>query len=269
MLEASKERSDRTFTDAQLQQAFERDEFLIHYQPQVSIATGDVTGVEALSRWQHPELGLILPDDFIARVESLDLMDKLCWITADRGLAEVKQFAARDGKLPRISLNATVRTLADLRFPDTLMDLARKHSFPAEKIVVEITETGLINELSRTLDVLTRLRMKRIQLSIDDFGSGYAMMRQLQNVPATELKIDKSLVQNMHVNDSDRVMVEKIIEMGHELDMEVIAEGVMTQEQFGVLRQKGCDGAQGYLFSPPLPADKLVAWLATYRSNHV
>jgi EAL domain-containing protein (putative c-di-GMP-specific phosphodiesterase class I)/CheY-like chemotaxis protein len=267
-LEVTKDRSNRTFTDEQLQRAFERDEFLIHYQPQVSIATGDVTGVEALSRWQHPELGLILPDDFIARVESLDLMDKLCWVTADRGLAEVKQFAAMDGKLLRISLNATVRTLADLRFPDTLMDLAKKHNFPAEKIVVEITETGLINELSRTLDVLTRLRMKRIQLSIDDFGSGYAMMRQLQNVPATELKIDKSLVQHMHVNDSDRVMVEKIIEMGHELDMEVIAEGVMTREQFGVLRQKGCDGAQGYLFSPPLPAEKLMEWLAIYRSSH-
>jgi EAL domain-containing protein (putative c-di-GMP-specific phosphodiesterase class I) len=268
-LVAAKERANRTFTDEHLRLAFERDEFLIHYQPQISIATGDVTGVEALSRWQHPELGLILPDDFIARVDSLGLMDKLCWITAERGLAEVKQFAARDGKLPRISLNATVRTLRDLKFPDTLVGLARKHDFPVEKIVVEITETGLINELSRTLDVLTRLRMKRFQLSIDDFGSGYAMMRQLQNVPATELKIDKSLVQNMHVNDSDRVMVEKIIEMGHELDMEVIAEGVMTQEQFGVLRQKGCDGAQGYLFSPPLPAEELVKWLAVYRSSHV
>ena len=115
---------------------------------------------------------------------------------------------------------------------------------------------------------LTRLRMKKIQLSIDDFGSGYAMMRQLQNVPATELKIDKSLVQNMHVNDSDRVMVEKIIEMGHELDMEVIAEGVMTQEQLDVLRQKGCDGAQGFLFSPPLTAPELVEWLGVACGKH-
>ena len=97
--------------DEELQQAFERNEFVVHYQPQVSIATGDVTGVEALSRWQHPELGLVLPDDFIARVEALGLMDKLFWLTADRGLAEVKQFAGMDGKLPRLSLNATVHTL--------------------------------------------------------------------------------------------------------------------------------------------------------------
>ncbi len=117
-LEATKVRSDRTFTDEHLQQAFERNEFLVHYQPQVSIATGDVTGMEALSRWQHPEFGLVPPDDFIARVESLGLMDKLFWLTADLGLAEVKQFAGMDGKLPRLSLNATVRTLADLRFPD-------------------------------------------------------------------------------------------------------------------------------------------------------
>ena len=141
--------------------------------------------------------------------------------------------------------------------------------FPVEKIVVEITETGLIHELSRTLDVLTRLRMKRIQLSIDDFGTGYAMMRQLQNVPATELKIDKSLIENLHANESDRVMVEKIIEMGHELHLEVMAEGVKTREQLILLREMGCDGAQGFLFSPPLSATELVDWLAAYPLRKV
>ena len=134
--------------------------------------------------------------------------------------------------------------------------------FPADKIAVEITETRLISELSRTLDVLARLRMKDFQLSIDDFGSGYAMMRQLQNVPATELKIDKSIVEKMHVNDNDRVMVEKIIEMGHELGMEVVAEGVMTQEQYDLLRLKDCDGAQGFYFTRALPAAELMAWIA-------
>jgi EAL domain-containing protein (putative c-di-GMP-specific phosphodiesterase class I) len=124
-----------------------------------------------------------------------------------------------------------------------------------------------MSDVSHTLDVLTRLRMKSFQLSIDDFGSGYAMMRQLQNVPATELKIDKSIVEKMHLNVSDRVMVEKIIEMGHELKMKVIAEGVMTQEQYQLLRAKGCDGAQGYWFSHPLPGETLKSWLATYESR--
>ncbi|MGB7547641.1 MAG: EAL domain-containing response regulator [Terracidiphilus sp.] len=267
--DAGKESPQIAITDEQLHGAFARNEFVVHYQPQIGIATGEVTGVEALSRWQHPELGLILPERFLARAEALGLMDKLCWLTADRALAEVKQFAGRDGTLPRLSLNASVRTLRDLKFPDLLVSLATRHNVPTEKIAVEITETGLIQELSRTLDVLTRLRMKGIQLSIDDFGSGYAMMRQLQNVPATELKIDQHLVWNMHANGSDRVMVEKIIEMGHALDMEVIAEGVKTREQLDLLRQRGCDGAQGYLFSPPLPAGEMATWLAAHRSGQV
>jgi EAL domain-containing protein (putative c-di-GMP-specific phosphodiesterase class I)/CheY-like chemotaxis protein len=255
-------------TDDDLRNAFERNEFVVYYQPQVSIVTGDVLGVEALSRWQHPELGIIYPDNFISRIESLDLMDKFCWITAERALAEVKQFSAPIGRLLRLAINVSVSSLRDLKFPDIFMNLAKKHSFPAENIVIEITESGLI-EFSLALDVLTRLRMRNFQLSIDDFGTGYSMMKQLQNVPAIELKIDKSFVQNMHANHSDLVMVEKIIEMGHELDMEVMAEGVETTAQFNMLREKGCDGVQGYLFSHALPPDEMVTWLEAFRSQRV
>ena len=148
------------------------------------------------------------------------------------------------------------------------MSLAKKHDFPAERIVLEITESGLI-EFSLALDVLTRLRMRNFQLSIDDFGTGYSMMKQLQNVPAIELKIDKTFVQHMHGNHSDMVMVEKIIEMGHELDMEVIAEGVETEEQYNLLRKQGCDGVQGYLFARALPPAEMVQWLETFRAQHV
>jgi EAL domain-containing protein (putative c-di-GMP-specific phosphodiesterase class I) len=183
-------------------------------------------------------------------------------------MADVKQFADPDGKVPRLALNVSVSSLRDLKFPDTFMSLAREHDFPAENIAIEITESGLI-EFSLALDVLTRLRMRNIQLSIDDFGTGYSMMRQLQNVPAIELKIDKMFVQNMYSNHSDLVMVEKIIEMGHEMEMEVIAEGVETEDQFRLLREKGCDGVQGFLFSRALPPDELVGWLDSYRSRQV
>ena len=254
--------------DQELQNAFESGEFVLYYQPQISIVTGEVTGVEALTRWNHPELGLIFPDHFISHIESLGLMDRFCWITVNRGMADVKQFADPDGKVPRLALNVSVSSLRDLKFPDTFMDLARKHDFPAENIAIEITESGLI-EFSLALDVLTRLRMRNIQLSIDDFGTGYSMMRQLQNVPAIELKIDKMFVQNMYSNHSDLVMVEKIIEMGHEMDMEVIAEGVETEDQFKLLREKGCDGVQGFLFSRALPPSELVGWLDSYRSRRV
>jgi EAL domain-containing protein (putative c-di-GMP-specific phosphodiesterase class I) len=257
------------FSDIELQHALERDELVLHYQPQINIATGKVIGVEALVRWQHPERGLIFPDYFISRTESLGLMDQLCWITVDRGMAEVKQFAGPDGVVPRLSLNVSVYSLRDLKFPDIFLGFARQHGVPAEYIAIEITETGLISEHSPALDILTRLRMRNFQLSIDDFGTGYSMMRQLQNVPATELKIDKVFVQNLRANDSDRVMVQKIIEIGHELNMQVVAEGVETQDQLNLLREKGCDGAQGYLISRPLPPEKMVSWLAAYQPLQV
>lgn len=255
-------------SDEDLRRAFDRDEFVIYYQPQINISTGIVTGVEALSRWQHPDLGLVFPDNFIFRIEDLGLMDRFCWITAERALNEVKQFSASHGHLPRLAINISVSSLRDLKFPDILMNLARKYDFPAERIVLEITESGLM-EFSLALDVLTRLRMRNFQLSIDDFGTGYSMMKQLQNVPAIELKIDRTFVKHMHANHSDLVMVEKIIEMGHELDMEVIAEGVETEEQFRILREKGCDGVQGFLFSRALPPMEIIRWLESHRAQQV
>ena len=254
-------------SDEQIRHAVTNGEFLNYYQPQIDLRTGDVTGVEALARWRHPERGLILPENFLARLDAMGLMDDLCWYTAELAMSEAKQFARRNGEQLRLSINATMRSLINLEFPDALIARAKKYDFPPERIAVEVTESRLINEISYTLDVLTRLRMKGFQLSIDDFGSGYAMMRQLQNVPATELKIDRSIVERMHVNDSDRVMVEKIIEMGHELKMTVVAEGVVTREQYDLLRAKGCDGAQGFWFSHALPAETLKSWLTAYEAQ--
>ena len=267
--ETSIEASPIAIPEEELRNAVQRDEFINHYQPQISLETGKVTGFEALARWKHPELGVIPPENFIARIEALGLIDRLCWSTAELALDESRAFFGLLGEVPRISLNASMHSLHDLEFPDRIVALATRYGFPTEKIAIEVTESGLAKQLSRTLDVLTRLRMKGFQLSIDDFGTGYAMMRQLQNVPATELKIDKSIVENMHANDSERVMVEKIIEMGHELGMEVVAEGVTTREQFELLRQKGCDGAQGYLFSRPLPAEQIKGWLAKYDEQQL
>ena len=251
--------------DEGLRGAIQRDEFVIHYQPQIDIATGKVTGLEALARWQHPERGLVFPESFIARAEALGLIDELGWLVMERALSEVKQFADSNHVLPRLALNVSVHSLRDLKFPDSLVALIRKHGVPESGVIVEITESGLIDELSLALDVMARLRMKNLQLSIDDFGTGYAMMQQLVNIPATELKIDKIFVMNMDVNSSDRVMVQKTIEIGHELGMKVTAEGVETEEQLNFLRSGGCDTAQGYLFSRPLPAGELARWLETHR----
>jgi len=251
----------------ELRRAVVRDEFVLHYQPQIEITTGRVMGVEALVRWQHPERGLVFPDSFIGRMEKIGLIDELGWIVVNRGMSEVGQFAESDGWVPMLSLNESVYSLHDLKFPDILLSLAEKHGISPSKVTIEITESGLIKELSNTLDILTRLRMKGFKLSIDDFGTGYAMMQQLKVIPATELKIDRSFVLDMHKNERDRVIVRKTIEMGHELGMHIIAEGVETSEQRDFLHRRGCDSAQGYFISRPLPANEMVSWLHAYRGK--
>jgi EAL domain-containing protein (putative c-di-GMP-specific phosphodiesterase class I) len=184
-------------------------------------------------------------------------------------MSEVWQFANGDGKVPMLSLNASVYSFHDLKFPDMLVSIAEKNGVSPATVTIEITESGLIEELWRTLDILTRLRMKQIKLSIDDFGTGYASMQQLKNIPATELKIDRSFVMDMESSEKDRIMVRKTIELGHELGMSVVAEGVETREQLDLLRLYDCDCAQGYFFSRPLPPAELVSWLKTYRSGLV
>jgi EAL domain-containing protein (putative c-di-GMP-specific phosphodiesterase class I)/FixJ family two-component response regulator len=265
----SGQRSSAPLEDAELRAAVERNEFVLYYQPQIDLATDRVVGVEALVRWQHPARGLIFPDDFIARAEALGLIDPLGWFVADRGMEEVGLFTDKYGSVPKLSINISAQSLRDLKFPDKYAALLRKHKIEAKNTIIEITESGLIQELSTTLDVLTRLRLKQVQLSIDDFGAGYSMMQQLRNIPATELKIDKSFVQKMHDTQSDRVMVQKTIEIGHELGMKVIAEGVETADQLTFLRANSCDIVQGYLFTRPLPVKDLLAWLRDYRSGHV
>ena len=251
--------------DSELRRAIERDEFVVHYQPQVEISTGQVTGLEALVRWQHPVHGLVFPDSFVGLAEALGLVDRLGWIVAARGMSELRQFADGDGKMPSLSLNASVYSLHDLKFPDTLMALAEAHGVKPECLTIEITESGLIKELSSALDILTRLRMKQINLSIDDFGMGYSMMQQLRNVPATELKVDKSFVQGIHESERDRTIVQKTIEIGHETGLMVIGEGVETAEQFDFLKRNHCDAVQGFLYSRPLPACEMRQWLGHYR----
>ena len=251
--------------DEELRNAIVQEQFVVHYQPQVQLSNNRVVGIEALVRWKHPHRGLIFPDLFISRMETLGLIDQLGWIVATCGLKEFKQVVTPNGTPTVLSLNVSIFSLRDLQFTDYFMALLRQHDVSPHNIILEITESGLIKELSSTLDVLTRLRMKEVKLSVDDFGTGYAMMQQLRLVPATELKIDKSFVQNMHTSDSDRVMVQKTVEIGHDLGMNVVAEGVETIEQLEFLRSIGCDVVQGHLFSRPLPIDQLVAWIKRHE----
>jgi len=264
--EVPKKARDLDFSDDALLDAFTNNEFVNHYQPQIRISSGAVVGVEALVRWQHPVHGLMFPDAFLARLESRGLMDRLWWTVARRAFSDVRRFEPYAGVQCGMSLNISVHSLQDLALPDRFSDLAKEYAVALESITIEITEGGLVKHLSKTLDVLARLRIKRVGLSIDDFGTGYSMMQQLQTIPATELKIDKSFVQKSRDSESDRIMVTKSVEIGHELGMKVVAEGVETIDQLEFLRELGCDIAQGYFFSRPKSAVELSVWLRDYSA---
>jgi len=252
-------------SDPELVRAVEKDEFVLHYQPQIDLCSDEVIGVEALIRWRRSADSLVFPDAFISRVEGLGLIDRLGLLAQKRGLSELGQFV-QPGRPPlALSVNVSATSLLDLTLPDTLASLALEHQIDPERITVEVTESGFFKDLSKVLDVLARLRLKRFQISIDDFGTGYAMMQQLRHIPATEIKIDQSFVRNMQVSQSDRIVVEKTVEIGHELGMKVVAEGVETIEQLRFLRKIGCDVVQGYYFSKALEPAALQVWLSKYR----
>jgi len=254
-------------SDQELRDAMERCEFINHYQPQISVASGDVVGVEALSRWLHPVHGLIFPDSFISRLEGLGMITELGWMVSRQAFSDIRRFANDAGICPALAINFSAHTLHDLQFPDSFAALATENGVDAKSVILEITESSVIRDLPATLDVLARLRMKQFELSIDDFGTGYSMMQQLMTIPATELKVDRSFVMNLQNSEQDRVVVNKSIEFGHELGMRVVAEGVETMEQLEFLRAHGCDVAQGYLFSRPQSAAELVVWLQNYRAR--
>ena len=257
---------DLSFGAADFSRAIENDEFVLHYQPQIEIATGRCLGVEALVRWQRPGFGLIAPNGFIDLAEEADLIDDLTWIVIKRGMSEMGAVTDRNEEPLSLSFNISVLSLRHLTFPDNLIALASECGVAPEKVILEVTETGLIRDLSKTLAVLTRLRMRNVRLSIDDFGTGYAMMQQLRLIPANELKIDQSLMKNLHL-DGQRVVIEKMIELSSALDMVSVAEGVETREQLDFLRAKKCDMAQGFLFSKALPKAEFLAWFESYQAN--
>jgi EAL domain-containing protein (putative c-di-GMP-specific phosphodiesterase class I) len=261
----AKSQKAHSFEAADFSHAVEQEQFILHYQPQIEISTGRCIGVEALVRWQRPGHGLIGPDGFIEAAEKLNLIDDLTWVIMKRGMSEMGNVRNRDGEQLSLSFNVSILSLRHLTFPDTFLAIAKKSGVSPDKLILEITETGLIRDLSKTLTVLTRLRLSKVRLSIDDFGTGNALKQQLHTIPANELKIDKSLIDRLHV-DSQKVLIEKMIELSSDLDLVSVAEGVETQEQLDFLNAKGCDVAQGFFFSKALPKPEFLLWFESYQA---
>ena len=242
-----------------LRRAIIEKQLVVYYQPQIDVKSGTAAGVEALVRWKHPVHGLVFPDSFITLAESCGVIDELTWLVITQIFEDAKTFAAQ-GWEPTLSINVSAFSLCDLKLPDRLFSLAQSSGVAPERIIVEITESGMVEKVAPVLDILTRLRLRGINLSIDDFGTGFSMMHQLKRIPASEIKIDMEFVRAMGQDHSAEVIVRKTIEIGHELGMKVVAEGVEERGQLEQLAKLNCDIVQGYLYGRPVPPDALLSW---------
>jgi diguanylate cyclase (GGDEF)-like protein len=243
-----------------LRRAIAQDELVVHYQPKAELDTGRVVAVEALVRWQHPHLGLLSPDRFVPLAEPTGLIGPLTSVVLKRALADCRAWRAEGFDLG-VSVNLSVRSLQDPAFPDEVAGLLERWGVPPDRLLLEVTETELMADPTRVADVIGRLTAAGVALSIDDFGVGHSSLAYLKRLPVTELKIDRTFVFGMDVERSDEAIVRSAIELGRSLGLRVVAEGVEHQRVWARLQALGCNLAQGFYLSRPLPADDLTVWL--------
>jgi diguanylate cyclase (GGDEF)-like protein len=235
----------------------------VFYQPKCDAGTGALVGLEALVRWQHPTRGLVFPDDFIPIAENTGLIGALTLEVLDQSLRFARKL--RDAGRPLgVAVNMSVRCLTDLELPRQIAGLLGRWGVPPECLTLEVTETSIMVDPTRTMTVLGLLRDLGVSLSIDDFGTGYSSLAYLKRLEAHELKIDKSFVFTMTMNSNDAVIVRSTIELGHNLGLRLVAEGVEDAETWTMLSALGCDVIQGYHLSRPLPEDEIESWISDY-----
>jgi diguanylate cyclase len=253
--------TDRLALLAELREALAVDDQLVlALQPAVDLSTGAPTGVEALIRWRHPRRGTLSPVDFIRAVEGSDLLAPFTRYVVDRALSVAAEWGAQGLEVP-ISVNLSARSLLDPHLPADIAERLRRHRVPARRLVLEITETVVLSELEVIDEVLAALRDLGVQLSVDDFGTGFSSLTFLTRIPVDELKVDRSFVRKMADSPEAAAIVRTTVGLGRELGLRVVAEGVETADQRAALAALGCSAAQGYHFFKPMPADKIAAVL--------
>jgi EAL domain-containing protein (putative c-di-GMP-specific phosphodiesterase class I) len=225
-----------------------------------------VLGVETLVRWQHPEDGLVLPDLFISVAETNGLINDLTRMVLTQALDQAKDWQ-QTGLILRVAVNISMDNLASLDFVDFVTDLTTKSGVPPQRVVLEVTESRLMKDTRAPLEILTRLRLKRFRLSIDDFGTGHSSLAQLRDIPFDELKIDQGFVHHASSNETLRAMYDTSLSLARQLGMEVVAEGVEDRSDWDLLKATGCDIAQGFFISEPMPAEDFPGWLEGWKER--
>ncbi|MDC4203770.1 MAG: EAL domain-containing protein [Candidatus Manganitrophus sp.] len=245
----------------ELRHAIDHDQLRLHYQPKIDLKSRQVVGVEALVRWQHPEYGFIPPDQFIGPAERTGQIKALTQWVLETALRQC-QLWRRSGMGIRISVNLSARNLQEAGLVERVAEVLRRAGEAPDRLSLEITESAIMADPNAAMEVLTRLSQMGVKLSIDDFGTGYSSLAYLKRLPADEIKIDKSFVIGMETDENDAVIVRSTIDLAHNLGRRVVAEGVENQRLWEKLSTLGCDEAQGYYMSRPLPAEDVVRWLS-------
>jgi diguanylate cyclase (GGDEF)-like protein/PAS domain S-box-containing protein len=243
--------------EIRLRKAVEAREFVLYYQPKISLRDGSMSGLEALIRWQNPDTGLVQPGKFIPVLEQSGLIIEVGRWAVERALADFSEWTARSRRVPRIAVNLSAVQLRQEDFSAGIEDLIEASAVTPDALELEITETLIMRNIERSVRTLTALRGMGIHIAIDDFGTGYSSLSYLARLPIDKIKIDRSFVTAMLDSAQDRIVVSTIIALAHSFGLPVVAEGVETEEQATSLRELGCDEAQGYLFCKPLPAGEI------------
>ena len=248
---------ERLTLAAELRTALEQDEIVLHFQPQMDLATGRVVGIEVLSRWQHPTRGLLGPAEFIPVADHTGLARAFTAHVLEQAVATAASWLRADSQLS-LAVNLSARNLLDRQLPDDVARVLAKHGVAGRQLVLEITETSVVSDLELAEHVLADLRSLGVELSVDDFGTGYSSLALLQRIAVNEIKVDRSFVAGAFGSRSDRAIVRATVELGHSLGLRVVAEGVEDAGTHELLVGLGCDRAQGYLLGRPVPASELL-----------
>ncbi|MET4094154.1 EAL domain-containing protein [Arthrobacter sp. UYCu712] len=249
-----------------LNEALSQDQLLLHFQPKIDLDTGHVRGVEALVRWQHPDLGLLQPDDFLKRFEEAGLMPGLTGIVLGKALDQAAAWSA-EGRPLTVAVNLSAPSIIDSGLPDQIDAMTSERGLSPSVLVLEITEDVLVADRDRAYRVLSALRDMGVRIAVDDFGKGYSSLSYLRELPIDELKLDKSFILSMTDDSRATALVVSTIDLAHSLGLDMTAEGVEDADAYRALSDYGCDVAQGFFMSKPVPAAELDAWLADRRQQ--
>lgn len=249
-----------------LRHATDRGEVSLYYQPKIDVRSQQVVGVEALLRWRHPQHGMVPPDSFIAHAEQTGIIKPLTYWILNEAIRQRAEWNAAGIALP-VSVNLSARVVQDVLLPGQVAGLLERHGVRADQLELEITETAIMNDPLRAMQVLGELDTMGVRLSIDDFGTGYTSLAQLKKLPVDEVKIDRSFVLNMLRDANDTMIVRSIIDLAHNMNRVVVAEGVESRKILDALADLQCDVVQGYFYSKPLPAAEFCLWYENLRRS--